>query len=292
MEATKITVGKNINASPKKVWESWNKPEHITQWNFADDSWHCPRAENDLSVGGKYAARMEAKDGSFGFDFEAVYDEVVDLKKISYTMTDGRQATTIFEDLGGSTKVTTTFDAEAENSVEMQKDGWQAIIDNFKKYVEADPQKMKTLQFETTIKAPVEKVYRSMLDNETFKQWTSEFNPTSKYEGSWEKGSKILFLGEEENGKTSGMVSRIKENRSNDFVSIEHLGIVENGKEITEGEKVEAFAGALEEYTFIPKGGSTTVEVRIDTAPEWESYFKSTWPKALAKLRDIVENNA
>lgn len=138
MEAKeKITVETNIDASLNKVWEYWNKPEHITQWNFADDSWHCPKAENDLRVGGKYNARMEAKDGSFGFDFEVVYDEVVNQKKISYTMADGRQATTNFEHLGGRTKVTTTFDAESQNSVEMQKGGWQAILGNFKRYVES-----------------------------------------------------------------------------------------------------------------------------------------------------------
>lgn len=289
MEATKITVGTTIDANRQKVWNYWNQPEHITQWNFAADEWHCPKAENDLRVGGKLKSRMEAKDGSFGFDFEAVYGEIVDQEKIAYTMTDGRKAVTTFEDVEGKTKITTTFDAESQNPVEMQKDGWQAIINNFKKYVEENPEKMKTLHFETRIDAPVEKVYRTMLESETFKQWTSEFNPTSRYEGSWKKGSKILFLAEGEDGKTSGMVSRIKENRPNEFVSIEHLGMLENGKEITEGEKVEAFAGALEEYTFTPKDGSTTVHVRMDTTPEWEPYFKSTWPKALKTLKDIVE---
>ena len=289
METTKITVGNTIDANREKVWNYWNQPEHITQWNFADDSWHCPKAVNNLKVGGRLKSRMEAKDSSVGFDFEAVYDEVVDQEKIVYTMTDGRKAETTFEDIGGRTKITTTFDAEQSNPIEMQRGGWQAIINNFKKYVEANPQKMKTLHFETIINAPVEKVYRSMLDDETYKQWTSEFNPTSRYEGSWEKGSKILFLGEAEDGKASGMVSRIRENRPNDFVSIEHLGILEDGEEITTGEKVEAFAGALEEYTFVPKKGSTKVQVRMDTTPEWESYFKSTWPKALKKLKDIVE---
>lgn len=133
----KITVEINIAADTNKVWDCYTKPEHITKWNFADDSWHCPSATNDLRVGGKYSARMEAKDKSFGFDFEAVYDEIVAQKKITYTMTDGRKATTLFEDQNGKTKVITTFDAESENSVDMQRDGWQAILDNFKKYTEA-----------------------------------------------------------------------------------------------------------------------------------------------------------
>lgn len=138
MSTTKITVETLVSADTKKVWDYWTKPEHITKWNFADDDWHCPKAENDLKVGGKLSSRMEAKDGSFGFDFEAIYDEVVDQKKLKYTMTDGRQATTSFEDLGGETKITIVFDAENENPVEMQKGGWQAIMDNFKKYAEAN----------------------------------------------------------------------------------------------------------------------------------------------------------
>ena len=136
MAASKVTVETTILAGMEKVWDYWTLPDHITKWNFASDDWHCPKAENDLRVGGRTVSRMEAKDGSFGFDFEAIYDEVVNHKKISYTMTDGRKASTNFEDLGGETRVTTTFDAESENPVEMQKQGWQAIMNNFKKYVE------------------------------------------------------------------------------------------------------------------------------------------------------------
>jgi uncharacterized protein YndB with AHSA1/START domain len=138
MEKTKVTVKATISADRKKVWEYWTRPEHIKNWNFAADDWQCPKAENDLRVGGKYSARMEAKDGSFGFDFIAIYNEVVDQEKMTYTMEDGRQATTQFEGLDGKTKVTTTFDAENQNPVEMQKQGWQAIMNNFKKYVESN----------------------------------------------------------------------------------------------------------------------------------------------------------
>lgn len=137
MKSIKITIETTISNDLQNVWTYWTAPEHITNWNFASDDWHCPSAENDLRVGGKYSARMEAKDGSFGFDFEAIYDEVIDQKRITYTIADGRQAITDFENLGGKTKVTTTFDAESENPVEMQRDGWQAILNNFKKYAEA-----------------------------------------------------------------------------------------------------------------------------------------------------------
>ena len=136
MGTKRITVQTTINKDSETVWECWTDPEHITQWNFAADSWCCPRAENDIRVGGKYMARMEAKDGSFGFDFEAIYDEVIEHKKIAYTMTDGRKATTVFERSGKGTLVTTIFDAEDQNPLEMQKGGWQAILNNFKAYVE------------------------------------------------------------------------------------------------------------------------------------------------------------
>ena len=136
MNTEKITVQATIAQTLANVWDCYTNPEHITKWNFAADDWQCPKASNDLRVGGKYYARMEAKDGSFGFDFEAIYDEVIDQQQLTYTMGDGRQATTTFQTLGDKTDVTTTFDAENTNPVEMQKAGWQAILDNFKRYAE------------------------------------------------------------------------------------------------------------------------------------------------------------
>lgn len=133
----KIKIEALIHAGTERVWELWTSPEHIIKWNFASEDWQCPKATNDLRVGGQYTARMEAKDGSFGFDFEAIYDEVVKHKTLSYTMPDGREVTTEFENLGETTRVTTVFDAEKENPEEMQKNGWQAILNNFKKYAES-----------------------------------------------------------------------------------------------------------------------------------------------------------
>lgn len=135
-DKTPVIIAATINGSPEKVWHYWTEPDHITKWNQATDDWHCPEAENDLRTGGKYRARMEAKDGSIGFDLEAIYDEVINLKKITYTMSDGRQVTTTFEDLGDKTKITTAFEAEQDNPVEMQRDGWQAILNSFKEYAE------------------------------------------------------------------------------------------------------------------------------------------------------------
>jgi uncharacterized protein YndB with AHSA1/START domain len=136
MEFIKITIEASINASLEKVWENWTEPKHITQWNNASDDWHTPHAENDLRVGGKFLSRMEAKDGSFGFDFEGVYSEVIPFEKIKYGLADGRVVETFFTQNGETTTITTHFDAENENPIEMQKGGWQAILNNFKKYTE------------------------------------------------------------------------------------------------------------------------------------------------------------
>lgn len=136
-ERTVITVETTVNAPVEKVWDYWTSPEHIVQWNSASDDWHTPKAENDPRTGGKFSSRMEARDGSFGFDFEGVYDEVQPLALIAYSIADGRQVRIIFEKQGDQTKVIESFDAEDQNPIEMQKDGWQAILDNFKKHTEA-----------------------------------------------------------------------------------------------------------------------------------------------------------
>lgn len=139
MEATKtqVTVETTVNAPVEKAWHYWSAPEHIMQWNSASDDWHTPSATNDLRTGGSFSCRMEAKDGSFGFDFGGVYDEVIPHELIAYTMGDGRQVAVRFSGDGAQTRIVETFDAESENPVDMQRAGWQAIMDNFKKYAEA-----------------------------------------------------------------------------------------------------------------------------------------------------------
>lgn len=132
MEFSKITIRAVISADRQKVWDCYTLPKHITGWNFADPSWHCPTAANDLKVGGRYLARMEAKDGSFGFDFEAIYNEVVMGKKLVYTMTDNRQAEVLFQDNNDTTEVKVTFDAEKENSMELQKTGGKPFLTTLK----------------------------------------------------------------------------------------------------------------------------------------------------------------
>lgn len=137
-DKTLITVQTTVNAPVEKVWDYWNAPEHITQWCSATPEWHTPSASNDLRVGGQFSSRMEARDGSMGFDFGGVYDTVDALSKIAYTMGDGRKVEIQFHSQGanGPTEIVESFEAEDQNPVEMQRGGWQAILDNFKTYVE------------------------------------------------------------------------------------------------------------------------------------------------------------
>lgn len=133
---TSLTVEANINAPIEKVWKTWTEPEHIMQWSNASDDWHTPKAENDLRAGGKFMSRMEAKDGSFGFDFGGIYTHVKPHELIAYTLGDGRKVTIWFTSEGNSTHIKEEFEAESENPLEMQQAGWQAILDNFKKHAE------------------------------------------------------------------------------------------------------------------------------------------------------------
>ncbi|MCS3554937.1 MULTISPECIES: SRPBCC family protein [unclassified Sphingobacterium] len=137
IQSTKINVTAIVNAPIEIVWDAWNTPSDIMQWNSADPNWHCPASENDVRVNGKFKNRMEAKDGSFGFDFEGIYDKVELFKELAYSMNDGRKVRTVFTEKDGKTTLSTVFDAESENEVEVQKQGWQAILNSFVKYVES-----------------------------------------------------------------------------------------------------------------------------------------------------------
>ena len=157
---------------------------------------------------------------------------------------------------------------------------------------------MENLQFKVNINAPASRIYDFMLginNKSTYEQWTALFNPTSTYEGSWDKGAKILFVGVDEKGEKGGMVSRIAENIPNRFVSIQHYGLLQAGKEITEGPEVEKWANGLENYTFEENNGpdgnrETTVTVDLDTVEDFLEYMNEHYPKALDKLKEICEN--
>lgn len=133
-----ITVQTLVHAPIDKVWKCWTNPQDVMKWNNASDDWHTPWAKNDLQKGGRFSFRMEAKDGSFGFDFGGEYTNVVANKLIEYKLGDNRKVSVAFSESGNETRVEETFEAETENSLDMQRSGWQSILDNFKRYVEAN----------------------------------------------------------------------------------------------------------------------------------------------------------
>jgi uncharacterized protein YndB with AHSA1/START domain len=147
----------------------------------------------------------------------------------------------------------------------------------------------ENLRFEILINASVEDVYRNMIQKSTYEEWTTVFSPTSSFEGNWAEGSKILFVGFDENGNKGGMVSRIEKNIPNKYVSIEHLGELKDGKEILDTPEVQAWAGAHENYIFEAKGEQTLLKIELDSNKEFEEYFAGIWPKALEKLKEICE---
>lgn len=136
METTTITIETNVLAPVEKVWSHWTEPQHITKWNQASDDWHTPFAENDLRTGGSFKSTMAAKDGSMSFDFGGVYTQVIPHKTIAYTIGDGRKVKVDFFPNGKETRVVESFEVESTNPVEMQRGGWQAILNSFKMYVE------------------------------------------------------------------------------------------------------------------------------------------------------------
>lgn len=136
LEKQKITISANVFKPIEKVWDYYNNPDHTIHWNSASDFWHTPYAQNDLKVGGKFLYRMEAKDGSMGFDFFGTYDEVEEHKLIAYTLGDGRKARISFNNKEDVVEIVIVFEAEPTHTIEQQRDGWQAILNNFKKYTE------------------------------------------------------------------------------------------------------------------------------------------------------------
>lgn len=285
-----ITIQTQIHAPIEKVWDCFTVPRNIVHWNFASTDWHSPHAENDLRIDGHFSYRMEAKDGSMGFDFSGTYTKIVTYETIEYVLDDDRKVQISFIKQDDHIQIIETFEAETENTIDLQRFGWQAILDNFKTYTEA-VSLLKTIHFETLINARTEKVYQEMFDDKNWRVWTAPFNPTSYYEGNWKKGSKMLFLGTGHDGKLGGMVSRINENIPNRFVSIEHLGIVEGEKEILSGPEVFGWSGAMENYTFTEKNEKTLLSVDLDANTEFMSYFTETWPVSLEILKSICEQS-
>ena len=279
-----ITIETTIDAPIEKVWQLWNDPNHIKQWNAASDDWHTTKSSVDVRVGGKFSSTMAAKDGSMSFDFAGVYTAVSKNQLIEQKLEDGRKLRVAFSSENGKTKVVETFEAESENSVEMQRAGWQAILDNFKKHVER-LNKYEQLNFSITINAPKKKVWDTMLGTQTYKDWTSAAWPGSYYEGEWKEGETLFFFGPDK----SGTKTRLVEHRPYVYTKAEHIACLDKGKEDTESEIAKIWIGSTESYAFFEKDGRTTLDVTMHVTSGWADMFKKDWPNAMNKLKEICE---
>lgn len=285
---TTISIETTVHAPVEKVWQQWTSTHAITKWNSASPDWHTPKAEHDLRPGGRFNYRMEAKDGSFGFDLGGVFDVVKPNEYLETTLDDGRKVKVTLSSKGDKTLLSQSFEAEETNPVEMQRQGWQNILDSFKNYVEPLNEKV-LLHYEIFINAPVKKVYDTMIDQKQYSVWTAPFNPTSYFEGSWDKGSKILFIGTDEKGNKGGMVAVVAENIPSKFISLQYKGIVKDDQEITSGKEVEGWIDGFENYTYEEKDGGVLLSVDLMGTKELEDFFSATWPIALNKLKEISE---
>jgi len=283
-----ITVSDTVNAPLQRVWELFTDPLHIIHWNHASDDWQTSYAENDLRPGGAFLSRMEARDGSEGFDFEGRYSEIIPCKTLAYTITDGRNVHISFREHAGAVLVSESFEAEDQNSAELQRAGWQSILDNFKRYVEGYGT-LEMLHFEILINNSPENIFRIMTGSDTYSKWTTEFNPTSRFYGSWNKGERITFLGTDAEGKTGGMVCRIRENIPGKFISIESLREFVDGSEDAATGKENSWSGALENYTLKPAGSKTLLCIDTDVPAEHRPFLLEAWPKALETLKELCE---
>jgi uncharacterized protein YndB with AHSA1/START domain len=283
-----ITVSVTVRAPSQQVWDLFTEPLHIIHWNHASDDWQTSYAESDFRPGGAFLSRMEARDGSEGFDFTGKFSEIVPGKSIASTLDDGRNVHVSFHEKEGVTLVTESFEAEDQNSAELQRNGWQAILNNFKKYVEGYGVR-EMHHFEVTINSTPDNIFRIMLGDETYSKWTTPFNPDSRFTGSWDKGERILFHGTDSDGRSGGMLCRIRENIPGKFVSIESLREIIDGREVSRDEKGTPWQGALENYTLKPLGNSTLLCIDTDVPADFSDYIREAWPKALDLLKSLCE---
>lgn len=285
-----ISIGAMVNAPIEKVWNFWTQPGHVMQWNHASSDWYTPQAVNDLRPGGRFSYTMSACDGSVSFDFSGTFILVDMYKRIDYQIDDGRMVQVLFDEDTDGVRITENFEAEDVHPDELQRAGWQSILDNFALYTgnSARP----TLRFQTEIKAPSEKVYQILTDDQGYRKWTSVFNPSSHFVGSWDQGSLILFLGHDEHGKRHGMVSKILENLPGRLIRIEHIRTHSDDIVNEPDYHLDTWSGALESYFLTAQESGTIFRVEVETLPDYLEYFLSTWPEALKKLKEICENGS
>jgi uncharacterized protein YndB with AHSA1/START domain len=279
---TNITVQTTLHAAVEKVWKLWTNPVDITNWSTPSPDWHTPKASHNLKPGGEFLYRMEARDGSLGFDFSGTFDVVKPNTQLAYTIADGRKVNIQFEQQGNKTILTETFEAEEENSIEMQRAGWQAILDSFKRYVE----KYILIEFTIQIQTSKQKVWETMFHPDTYLEWSNAGWKGSTFKGTWAEGERMKFISPSGEGTLVTLVSH----KPYEYSHAKHIAVLLKGDvEDFESELAKGWIGIHERYTFAEEKGVTTLKINITTTAEWEGMFNDGWPKALKKLKEICE---
>jgi uncharacterized protein YndB with AHSA1/START domain len=283
-----ISISQNIKASPSQVFESYLNPKDNQRWQNAGGGWSTGFVNIDAQNGGRFEAEFKAADGVNDFVFGGTFDQIIPNQKINYTMDDGRKSEVLFEEISpNQTKVSINFEAENQNSAELQQQGWNQILVNFKTFVErkVNP-KNAILVKNIEIKTSKEKVWETLLDQQSYQKWTAIFCEGSYYEGEMKLNNKIWFLSP---GK-SGLSSLVKVLIPGFQVSFEHLGAVKNGVEDFESPEFLGWKGARETYTLTEKNGITNLEIYQDLTKTELEMFDKMWDKSLQKIKELSEN--
>ncbi len=320
---SKIILTTTINATPEQCYNSYLDPQDNKRWNTAGFGWTVGFTKIDAKVGGSFAVEYKYAVGKYDFILGGVYTKLVQNRLIRYDMpqnmaefkVNARKVEVGFEDnnvvsekaprqsatatpqegnlnenlqMGNSTKVTITFDAEEMNSIERQEQGWQAILNNFKTFVErkSNPNNA-ALNKSVVINSSAEKVWNAIVDNENYKLWTAQFCAGSYYEGEMTYDSKIRFL----SPNKSGLSSVVRVCIPNFQISFEHLGFIKDGVEDLDNPEFSGWKGARETYTLREENGKTTLEIYQEMTINEPEFFDKSWDKALAIIKQIAEQN-
>ncbi|MCH7409433.1 SRPBCC domain-containing protein [Belliella sp. DSM 111904] len=286
-----IEVRTAIKSNLEQVWNAWIDPKHIVNWNFASDTWHCPAAQLELKKGGRFTYTMAAKDGSMAFDFSGVFEQVQEMKILTFKLDDGRAVEVEFQQDGEEVLLIERFEPEQLNDVDLQKSGWQAIVDNFRIYVQGLSEDEKVeISIETQIDAPKSTVFEVMLADKTYREWVSAFHPGSYFIGSWDKvGGELLFVGPNEQGEDSGMIAEVLEYAYGEKVTLIYTGLFSKGKRIFEGKAVDTWKGGKESYALIEMNGITHLTVKSEIPSAYAASFEQSWEQALDILKRLCE---
>lgn len=280
---SKITIGVQIEKQVDIVWSYWTKAAHIKHWYFASEDWWVPWVEQQFEVGHKFIYRMASKDGKMGFDFTGRYTDIKANESITYVLEDDREVITTFEVIDDTVYLKQVFETEDDSSAEMQKQGWQAILNQFKGYTESDWIRF-TLQkhMETT----PEVVYHYLTDNDKYMSWAHVFSDDSKFYGDWVEGGEITFVDHRE----SGTVALVENIIPNELIHMKHIKLLKGDSLDETSDEALIWIGTLERYELHKSEDGVLVDVMIECHESYVGFIRDSWIEALNEIERNINN--